>query len=324
MNILFHLHKYVPEHGAGAEWYAHYLAKHLQSQGHQIRICCPYCRPIRYDDINVERSGNSRQFYKWCDIAITHLDLTQTAIQRTTNAGIPLVHLIHNDAQLEFHKVRQRDAALVVYNSQWIASRVNWPGRSLICRPHTPVDYYRVREVGYLPTPLSPDPFTVTLLNLTEAKGAPTFYHLAAQFPDLHFLGVTGAYGVQIKPPSLPNLEIIPNQRDVREVYKRTSVLLMPSSYESWGRSALEAAASGIPVICGPTPGLRESLGKSGIFIDPSRVDLYAKELRKLQRADYYLHHSRRVYTRAREVEELTTQDLANFTQEIEKIYANK
>ncbi|MFI1769152.1 glycosyltransferase family 4 protein [Streptomyces sp. NPDC020800] len=49
-------------------------------------------------------------------------------------------------------------------------------------------------------------------------------------------------------------------------VYSRSRVMLMPSLYESWGRVAVEAFASGIPVIAHPTPGLVESLGEAGIF----------------------------------------------------------
>ena len=40
----------------------------------------------------------------------------------------------------------------------------------------------------------------------------------------------------------------------------------MPSAYESWGRTATEAACSGIPVLCSDTWGLRENLGENGIY----------------------------------------------------------
>ncbi|WP_262928542.1 glycosyltransferase family 4 protein [Streptomyces sp. CBMA152] len=47
-------------------------------------------------------------------------------------------------------------------------------------------------------------------------------------------------------------------------VYSRSRVILMPSLYESWGRVAVEAFASGIPVIAHTTPGLVESMGEAG------------------------------------------------------------
>ena len=93
------------------------------------------------------------------------------------------------------------------------------------------------------------------------------FYCLAEQMPHLPFLGVMGSYGKQLYPAhELPNLTLMENQSDIREVYKRTRILLMPSSYESYGRCAVEAACSGIPTIAHRTKGLWEALGEGGIF----------------------------------------------------------
>jgi hypothetical protein len=47
---------------------------------------------------------------------------------------------------------------------------------------------------------------------------------------------------------------------DIREVFRKTRVVLMPSLYESYGRVAVEAACAGIPAIVHPTEGLLESL----------------------------------------------------------------
>ena len=78
-----------------------------------------------------------------------------------------------------------------------------------------------------------------------------------------------------------PNVEVLPNQRDARRVYAQTSVLLMPSHYESWGRCAVEAAASRIPTLAAPTPGLTETEVPVG-FADPGDIDLWATLLEAL------------------------------------------
>jgi hypothetical protein len=57
----------------------------------------------------------------------------------------------------------------------------------------------------------------------------------------------------------------------------------------------MEAAASGIPTICHPTPGLRECLGTAGIYVDRDDLDGYVAALKKLDRARSYAAASRRV-----------------------------
>jgi glycosyltransferase involved in cell wall biosynthesis len=103
--------------------------------------------------------------------------------------------------------------------------------------------------------------------------------------PDIGFLAVTGAYGQQLL-PDLPNVEVIgqvPGEHMRERVYGRTRVLIMPSSYESWGRAGAEALASGIPVIAHPTPGLSEALADGGIFVDRADLAGYEAVIRKLQ-----------------------------------------
>jgi glycosyltransferase involved in cell wall biosynthesis len=61
----------------------------------------------------------------------------------------------------------------------------------------------------------------------------------------------------------------------------------MPSTYESWGRTAVEAMASGIPVIAAPTPGLVEALtsptlGECGLFADADDDDGWIAALKLL------------------------------------------
>lgn len=46
-------------------------------------------------------------------------------------------------------------------------------------------------------------------------------------------------------------------------------VMIYPSIYEGFGLPALEAMASGVPVIVGDCPALRESVADAGMFVDP-------------------------------------------------------
>jgi glycosyltransferase involved in cell wall biosynthesis len=101
----------------------------------------------------------------------------------------------------------------------------------------------------------------------------------------------------------------------MREVYRQTKLLLMPSSYESWGRVAVEAAASGIPTLAAATPGLLEALGDAGTFIDtpmefhehwqdPSKdVDAWERGLRRLLAPRPYGQARKATIARSAEIE---------------------
>ncbi|PIE52874.1 hypothetical protein CSA37_04320 [Candidatus Fermentibacteria bacterium] len=59
---------------------------------------------------------------------------------------------------------------------------------------------------------------------------------------------------------------------DLRELYLKCRALLMPSVYEGFGLPALEAMATGAPVIASKTTSLEEVVGDTGILIDPFSV----------------------------------------------------
>lgn len=258
VKLLGHFHLYPPSHNAGAEWMAHSMLRYLSAAGIKVKVITnrPPRRRGTFEGIPVEMVSNPARAsldYRWADVAMTHLDVTRQSMKLARRLNVPLVHVIHNHQQLEYHRVAPEDAALVVWNSRWVADRAGagWDGDSMIVLPPVPVSRFE----SIVPAADG----AVTLLNLAEAKGAHLFYELARRMPDVPFLGVRGSYGEQVEPPDLPNLEVISNQPDVRKVYARTRVLLMPSTYESFGRCAVEAAAAGIPSIGSDAAGLVEA-----------------------------------------------------------------
>jgi len=116
---------------------------------------------------------------------------------------------------------------------------------------------------------------------------------------------------------SLPNVEIVQNSPDILSVYKRTRILIMPSYYESFGRTATEAMCSGIPVICTPTPGLKENCSYAGIYCgteieEPERgkdqvtlgsVKEWKEAIEKLDNQDEYKKVSLLCKQRSRELD---------------------
>lgn len=264
------LHKYPPFHGAGAEWMAHGLLRELARRGHEVTVFIthPLRRRVRFQGVVIDRWRHPQQLAAVSPhVCVTHLDLTRYAVHACQQSGIPLIHLLHNHRQLQFHRVRPADAALCVANSQWIREvYADWDGPMVVIPPPVEVaEYERAAVKGD----------RVALLNLSPAKGGPLFWELAARMPHRRFLAVHGAYAHQEVPPVIPsNVVVLENTpRVVDEVYAWTKVLLMPSSYESWGRCGIEAACSGIPTIAHPTQGLVESLGSSGVWADRDAVD---------------------------------------------------
>lgn len=180
----------------------------------------------------------------------------------------PLIHFVHNDIKYSCVDGGIRGHH-IVYNSNWTKNRIGykWPG--IVLHPPCNSSYY---DVG------SERGEHITLISLNEMKGGFMFREIAKAMPDRKFMGVVGSY--ENKGPEnlsqdfiikllqeLPNVTIVPNSPDILSVYKQTKILLMPSYYESWGRTATEAMCSGIPVICTPTEGLLENCNYAGTYV---------------------------------------------------------
>ncbi len=59
-------------------------------------------------------------------------------------------------------------------------------------------------------------------------------------------------------------VDLLGARRDVAELLRRCDLLVLPSAYEAWPLVALEAMASGVPVLLGDFPGADEVAGDGG------------------------------------------------------------
>ncbi|MER5584115.1 glycosyltransferase family 4 protein [Streptomyces asoensis] len=327
MRIVARLHGYPPRHNAGAEWMVHSMLRALAQRGHDVSVWLS-----RYTDDRAEYELDGVQVVplqsrldvgtaiKRASMVISHLENVPSASALARGYGRPLAVICHNTHRPSFRDMASGGTALAVYNSEWMRAEAELffaeyprgvrPDRAVIVRPPVFADEYRTRPGS-----------KVTLVNLNEEKGGELFGKLARRMPDVEFLAVVGAYGEQIV-PDLPNVEVVDHMcgHEMREkVYSRTKVLLMPSSYESWGRAGAEALASGIPVIAHPTPGLCEALSEAGVFVDRHDVDGYETVLRKLlsDRAEYRLVAKR---AKARSAELDPAPDLAAWCEAVEAL----
>lgn len=324
MRVLAHVHRFPPVFNSGAEWYLFSLLDELRSYGVEVRVAARDVgsdyefRGIPVEALKGPRVGELETRYREADVVVTHLDLTRGAMQEAQRAGRPLVHLVHNERQLRFWNVTRSKASLVVYNSRWLRRQVEvvqgdtlLADRSLVARPLVRVSEYE--------TPRD-DTGALTLVNLSENKGALLAWELAARLPDRWFIGVVGSYHDQLLPsPTLSNVEVVPNG-DIVPVYARTGILLMPSFYESWGRTALEAGASAIPTIAHPTPGLLECLGSAGIFANRLDVNDWVDWVRRLDDPSLYREMSDAAWTRAKLMNTAAVEDVRDLHRRLEAL----
>jgi glycosyltransferase involved in cell wall biosynthesis len=221
-------------------------------------------------------------------------------------AGVPSVRMVHGP---DPSPAAMAGAALVVFNADWSARAHPVSGPSIVVRPPVHADRYRTVPGD-----------RVTLVNLSESKGVRTAWKVAERLPDTRFLGVVGHYGEQIR-PRCRNWETISTQHDMRTVYGRTRILLMPSAVESWGRTGVEAMCSGIPVIAHPTPGLCESLGSAGVFVDRDDIDGWVAAIRDLSDPEVWAWRSAAARERAAQLDPAA--DIALFIESITALTTN-
>jgi glycosyltransferase involved in cell wall biosynthesis len=69
---------------------------------------------------------------------------------------------------------------------------------------------------------------------------------------------------------------------DLTALYSAAKALVFPSLYEGFGLPALEAMASGTPVIASNTTGLAEAVGDAGLTIDPRDAEDLAEAMRRV------------------------------------------
>lgn len=296
LKVVAYVHGYFPNHNAGAEAMLHQILIDLKEKGHEVKVLTENPGADEYEGIPIYEAHSKveNEIIQWSSIIITHLNMTRFAVQHGKRYKKPVVHLVHNDKQLSYNKVFDSGAAgLAVANSDWIRKTVKRGIDSIVVYPPTIPERYAVKTTKKY----------ITLINMNEAKGGKVFWQLARIFPEREFLGVKGAYGEQVGyEKDLPNVTIMENTPDIQKIYKKASIIIMPSSYESWGRVGMEAACSGIPVIASPTPGLTESLDYAGIFADPDDIAGYVEAIKMLDDKETYDKYSELLKQRSKEV----------------------
>lgn len=285
MKITAFVHFSVPYRMAGSETMLHTMLVALADAGHEVACVTSDMDapaswtwgPVKGYSRNGLLEGERAVLETKPDVVISHHQNGIPTIRLAKGIGAKSVFIQHNSFPDNSHTLLERPD-LVVFNTHWIANLWGKHTRSQMV-VHPPV-----WPEEHATTPGD----HVTMINLNRDKGALIFYQLAKRFPKRPFLGVIGSHGPQMIPKHLfpdapmeiahyphipPNVKIIrPTTNMKQDVWSRTRLLMVPSVYESYGMVAVEAMASGIPVLATPTPGLKESLGLAGIFANRNQI----------------------------------------------------
>ncbi len=287
MRLLWVIHLYSPKHNCGSEMMAHHINKYLMSQGHEVRVILMQAKmhnvavPYYYEGVRVQGDPlDNLDAYRWADVILTHLDYTKWAINIAKLVKKPIACFIHSHYTYEPNPIPDAKSDVhIVYNSKWVKDYLGYKWPNIIMYPPCDPGYYSVCESPWQNK-------AITMISINENKGGYILYRVAKALPFAKFIGVYGSYddgGLQLEIAQkilneCPNVELVPNSPDILSVYKRTRILLMPSRYESWGRTATEAMCNGIPVICTATKGLKENCADAGMYIPdrgPCEADQY-------------------------------------------------
>ena len=279
--VVWIVRHWLPTTRNGATTMAYEMSRFLvRVAGWQVVIITPFSTVVSHDDMPVIKFDQKplvELAVRRAHVIMTQYQVIETAAQTAHNARKPLVLVAHDDSLNPWIDLAKSVCAApnvgLINNSEWLDTLYRFQGvASTIVYPPIYVKDYKTHT----------DRTYVTLVNCNAAKGAKQFYEIARQMPDVQFLAVAGFYGDQVAPPRLLNLTALKAQQDMRAVYSRTKILLVPSEKESWGRVAIEAASSGIPVVASTTPGLKEALGPAGIFCERDDIDAWVTEIRRL------------------------------------------
>lgn len=236
-------------------------------------------KSIKYSypyNIEVHDVLNLRYFYRNLRkkyhkvIFMTQTRLSEDILPFAIEENIPTVLFIRDHLRVNSIGTiklleNQNSNIHVVFNSKFTASKYEDITRTFntaIIYPPIDLDYYKIH---------SHEPRYITMVNPVIYKGGKIFLDLVKRFPNQEFLAVNGWYKPEndgLKFNNHANLTTWERKPDIKDVFRVTKILLIPSQWEeAFGRIGAEALIAGIPIIASRQGGLQESLDNSCFYV---------------------------------------------------------
>jgi glycosyltransferase involved in cell wall biosynthesis len=314
MRILFVSgHSYMPQRVGGAENSTHELCRFALKNNLSVAVTCRYrgkwekyawgfrfFRRLPFSHRMIADNYQGYSVYRWRDafevgirdavehfkpdIAVIQAGAPVRAAREIVRLGLPGIFYLRDVFFEEMggtpfaHRLLCYVAA-TRFSADLLKSRFGISAR--VVPPLIDPARYRVEPTGN----------RVTLVGLDRKKGVEFAYRLARRCSHIPFLFVESwpltrrrFTGYARRCRKAGNIDILRFTLDMKEVYRRTRVLIVPSQCEeNWGRVVSEAQVSGIPALIADRGGLKESLGPGGIAMaSDASVDEWAETLNRL------------------------------------------
>jgi len=320
-TIVFLSDAFLPGTFAGSELSGYETMKYLRECGHKFILFIENPKAEEYDGFKLHKYDLNNEFCKRtllnADIVFFQMKDDPVKFKIIEDRKKPIYIMIHVvncyhwllpqkvpfPVTIVYNSRMTQDSMPTIHDNMRMVPYVN-------IKPFIPLRSYTIRNS------------VVCLINCNKNKGSSQFNELAIKMSDVQFLGVKGGYAQQDIMPNPPkNLTYMDNQKDVKVVYKKIGILLMPSKNETWGRTAVEAMASGVPVIHSEAAGLVECVGGAGILCQRDDIDAWADAIRRILGDPAYREHLRQNgFRRVKEIEDEQHRGLQELSEKIEMV----
>lgn len=209
------------------------------------------------------------------DVVIGQNELSLAAVHAARMVGAVSIVSVHTPPRFGRNLMQAlREADCAIYNTR--TSAVEWGEPNAIVL-HPPI--------STLPEKTYTKGDAYTLLSSLRNKGVEVVIELAKRYKDKRFIIVRspaepthGLANLESIVKDIPNIELHPRvaPEEVEKYFKQTRILLVPSRYETYGMSTIEAAGYGIPTVHVDTPHVREGIGEGAILVPGLNVDATA------------------------------------------------
>ena len=216
------------------------------------------------------------------DVVIGQNELSLAAVIAARMIGIVSIVSVHTPPLYGRNIAKALDKAdYAIYNTR--SSAIEWgePNALVVHPPISELKNKTFNGDAYL--------LSSSLVN----KGVKTVIELAKRNPDKRFIIIRspaepthGLPNLEEVVKDIKNIELKPRvpPEQMEKYFKQARILLVPSRYETYGMTTIEAAGYGIPTVHVDTPHVREGIGEGAILVPGLSVEATGQGINTIEK----------------------------------------